>query len=191
MEHLLELIKKRRQPGILILDRKGRIRYSNREILAMLPNLLETDARDKTRTHIPEEIMRICTLALRMPVSEEAAPVQNVETDCSIMVDGTEQFFSLRAFGVSGFNRKKGESYVMVLVERVVEKHDIDFEKIKKNYHISGRELDVIRMLCQGLSNRAIGEKLYISEYTVKDHLKNIMAKMGVESRNEILALLH
>ena len=190
MEHLLELIKKRRQPGILILDRKGRIRYSNREILAMLPNLLETDARDKTRTHIPEEIMRICTLALRMPVSEEAALVQNVETDCSIMVDGTEQFFSLRAFGVSGFNRKKGESYVMVLIERVVEKHGIDFEKVKKNYHISGRELDVIRMLCQGLSNRAIGEKLYISEYTVKDHVKNIMAKMGVESRNEILALL-
>ena len=84
----------------------------------------------------------------------------------------------------------KPESYVMVLVERVVEKHAIDFEKIKKNYHLSNRELDIIKSLCQGLSNRAIGEKLFISEYTVKDHLKNIMAKMGAESRNEILALL-
>ena len=79
----------------------------------------------------------------------------------------------------------------MVLMERVVEKHTYDFEKIKKKYHLSGRELDIIQNLCQGLSNRAIAEKLFVSEHTVKDHLKNIMEKMQVNSRNEILALLH
>ena len=191
MEHLLELIRKRRSPGILIFDRKGRLLYSSKEALALLPTLLQTDSKGRTKIHIPEEILRICTLAQRLPVAEDTALPQNVESVCSIMVNGTELFFSLRAFAVDGFGKKREKGCVMVLMERVVEKHTYDFEKIKKKYHLSGRELDVIKSLCQGLSNRAIAERLFVSEYTVKDHLKNIMEKMQVNSRNEILALLH
>ncbi len=48
---------------------------------------------------------------------------------------------------------------------------------------LSGRELEVLRLLAQGLSNRAIGEALYISDRTVQAHLTNIYAKLGVTTR--------
>jgi len=190
MEHLLELIRKRQSPGILILDREGQLRYSNQEVLLLLPDLLKTDCDGNPQIHIPAEILRICTLAQGLPVLGEGEMSRNVETYCSLMVGGEEQVFSLRAFIVGGVGSKREEGFVMILVERVVEKHTYDFDKVQKEYQLSAREMDVIKSLAQGLSNKDIAEKLYISEHTVKDHLKNIMAKMQVSSRNEILVAL-
>ena len=48
---------------------------------------------------------------------------------------------------------------------------------------LTPRELEVLQMLAQGLSNRAIAEALYISDRTVQAHLTSIYAKMGVQTR--------
>ncbi|TMU90390.1 response regulator transcription factor [Streptomyces sp. DASNCL29] len=49
------------------------------------------------------------------------------------------------------------------------------------------RELKVVRLLAHGLSNRAIGAELYISETTVKFHVRNIMRKTEASSRAEVV----
>ncbi|GAA0657976.1 two-component system response regulator MnoR [Streptomyces thermocarboxydovorans] len=49
------------------------------------------------------------------------------------------------------------------------------------------RELKVLPLLARGLSNREIGAELYISETTVKFHVRNIMRKMDVGSRAEVV----
>ncbi|MEU5268485.1 MadR family response regulator transcription factor [Streptomyces hygroscopicus] len=49
------------------------------------------------------------------------------------------------------------------------------------------RELKVVRLLAHGLSNRAIGAELYISETTVKFHVRNIMRKTEAGSRAEVV----
>ena len=190
MEQFLELIRKRRPPGILIFDCNGRLLYTNKEVLALLPNLLETDSKKRNRPRIPVEIHRLCHLLQHPPISDDPAPFQKVESDCSFMVDGIEQLFSLRAFLIGGHGRRKDVGHIMVLIERVVEKHGCDFEKFRKIYNLSTREMDVVRLLYEGFSNRMIAENLCISEYTVKDHLKKIMGKTRVESRSEIVAAL-
>jgi DNA-binding CsgD family transcriptional regulator len=190
MEHLLDLIRKRQSPGILIIDRNGQLRYSNQEVLVLLPNLLETDREGNPQANIPAEILRICTVAKGTTAADENDLPQDITTDCSLMVGGKEQVFSLRAFTVGGIGSNREDEYIMVLIERVVEKHTYNFEKVQNDHHLSAREMDVIKSLAQGLSNKGIAEKLYISEHTVKDHLKNIMAKMQVSSRNEILVAL-
>jgi DNA-binding CsgD family transcriptional regulator len=190
MEHLLDLIRKRQSPGILIIDLNGQLRYSNQEVLVLLPNLLETDREGNPQANIPAEILRICTVAKGTTAADENDLPQDITTDCSLMVGGKEQVFSLRAFTVGGIGSNREDGYIMVLIERVVEKHTYNFEKVQNDHHLSAREMDVIKSLAQGLSNKEIAKKLYISEHTVKDHLKNIMAKMQVSSRNEILVAL-
>ncbi|GAA4057262.1 MadR family response regulator transcription factor [Actinomadura miaoliensis] len=49
------------------------------------------------------------------------------------------------------------------------------------------RELTVLRHLARGLSNRDIGAEMYISETTVKFHVRNIMRKMDAGSRAEVV----
>ena len=50
---------------------------------------------------------------------------------------------------------------------------------------LSERELEILKLVSAGKSNRAIAEQLSISENTVKYHLKNILHKLGVSNRTE------
>jgi len=50
---------------------------------------------------------------------------------------------------------------------------------------LSGRELDVLRLLAAGKDNAAIGSELYISAGTVRKNVSSILAKLGVENRVE------
>ena len=50
---------------------------------------------------------------------------------------------------------------------------------------LTGREVEVLQHIAQGHTSREIGELLYISENTVKNHVRNILDKLGLHSRNE------
>jgi DNA-binding NarL/FixJ family response regulator len=50
---------------------------------------------------------------------------------------------------------------------------------------LTARELDVLNQLARGLANKEIAEALKISEYTTKDHLKSILAKLRVADRTQ------
>ncbi len=52
---------------------------------------------------------------------------------------------------------------------------------------LSKREIEVVRLLAQGLSNREIAHRLELSQHTVKNHLFRIFEKLGVSSRVELL----
>jgi len=52
---------------------------------------------------------------------------------------------------------------------------------------LTPRELEIVRMIAQGLRNREIGQRLLISEGTVKIHLHNTYEKLGVDGRLELL----
>jgi two-component system NarL family response regulator len=53
---------------------------------------------------------------------------------------------------------------------------------------LTGRELQILALLAHGTSNKEIGANLYISETTVKSHLRSIFAKLNVLSRTEAIA---
>ena len=54
---------------------------------------------------------------------------------------------------------------------------------------LTGREEQILKLLAEGKSNRAIGVVLHISESTVKSHLKSLFVKLDVTSRAEAIAL--
>ncbi len=60
---------------------------------------------------------------------------------------------------------------------------------IRKN-EISPREAEIIREICNGLSNQEIADKLFISLQTVKDHTSRIYLKANVRNRMQLMALV-
>ena len=59
-------------------------------------------------------------------------------------------------------------------------------EEIKK-YKLGQREIEIIHALADGLTSSQIGEKLFISEHTVKTHRKNILKKLDLHSSSELI----
>ena len=67
---------------------------------------------------------------------------------------------------------------------------DIDVE-VELSGHVdtgplAKREVEVVKLIADGLTNRQIGVRLFISERTVATHVRNIMNKLGFDTRAQI-----
>jgi DNA-binding CsgD family transcriptional regulator len=67
---------------------------------------------------------------------------------------------------------------------------DISFDDFCKRFEVSPRETDIIRGICNGLSNKEISDKLFISIQTVKDHTHRIYNKTNVRSRAQLMNIV-
>lgn len=67
---------------------------------------------------------------------------------------------------------------------------DMSFGEFCKKFEVSPRETDIVREICNGLSNREISDKLFISLQTVKDHTHRIYIKTNVKSRVQLINLV-
>jgi len=56
-------------------------------------------------------------------------------------------------------------------------------------YGITGREIEIITLVCRGKTNREIADDLCISPQTVKDHNYNIFRKTGIKNRTQLARL--
>jgi DNA-binding CsgD family transcriptional regulator len=67
--------------------------------------------------------------------------------------------------------------------------HDILMAYLPTGKALTDRETEVIRLTLQGMTNKDMARQLFISEHTVKSHLKNICNKFGVTRKKELLHL--
>jgi LuxR family transcriptional regulator, maltose regulon positive regulatory protein len=61
----------------------------------------------------------------------------------------------------------------------------VNTEKFDENHDVSHREQEILRFVAAGLSNRDIAQAVHLSEATIKWHLHNLFAKLGVRSRTQ------
>ena len=115
-----------------------------------------------------------------------------------LTADGSqEKYLAFQQMDVAGYfvKRLTGSSLVTYL-EKIyygetvsppsVSKETLkDAEGVKQNFGLTPRELDILKQVVQGGSNRDVGISLYISEKTVKNHLSRIYKKMQVDDRTQ------
>jgi DNA-binding NarL/FixJ family response regulator len=51
---------------------------------------------------------------------------------------------------------------------------------------LSARELEVVRLVADGLANKAIGSRLHLSVRTVESHVRHVLQKVGLENRTQL-----
>ena len=98
-------------------------------------------------------------------------------------------FFSL-LFLIIGIviSRKMFKPKPQVIEKEIFINTDEPFESDKKEIQklgLSKRELEILGLVNDGLSNQQIADKLFVSEHTVKKHISNLFLKLDVERRTE------
>lgn len=64
-------------------------------------------------------------------------------------------------------------------------------DKFIKKYNLTKRELEILRLISQAMSNKEIAKELYISDQTVSVHRKNIMRKLGVSNTAGLIKIAY
>lgn len=78
-----------------------------------------------------------------------------------------------------------------IVTPPVVDPIEMERVLLKQRFQLTPRETEIIGELLKGKTNREIAETLFISEMTVKKHMANIFAKVGVSNRQALIVLLH
>lgn len=188
MDNFSDIVGKRAAPGVLVFDFDDRLLYCNTVALDMLPELRSPEAAAGENIGVLSEICLLCSQLKNN--SGSAEPQQAGPGNAIVLRRGEGLLCTLRAFLIGGSGEGDTSTHIMVLVEGIIEKHKVDFEKARKDFTLSARETEVLQLVCKGLANKEIAERLFISEYTVKDHIKKIMNKMKATTRSEIISLL-
>ena len=172
-------------------------REGDMKVVAEAKNGLE--AVQKWSEHQPDVLL----LDLRMPELDGVTVIQQiraVSSDARIVVlttfDSDEYIYRAISAGAKGFLLKDVPPEELLLCIRNVHKGESYFPSsvaAKLAEHVSGtelteRELAILRQVATGMSNKEIGRHFFISEGTVKSHLKNIFTKLNVLSRSEATA---
>ena len=114
-----------------------------------------------------EEVMRALELGVSGIVLKESAPMQIL--DCIRRVAAGEQWLD----SVIGRRTLDGVLRRQAAATRVAQV-------------LTGREIEVVRMVATGLRNKEIADRLAISEGTVKAHLRTVFDKLGIDSRVQL-----
>jgi DNA-binding CsgD family transcriptional regulator len=186
MEKLAEIVSKRSTPGILIFDMDERLLYSNAEATALMAMDQGMAVGDGLLPGVPQGVQDLCRSVMAAPGARPDP--QSQESAGTVVTAGCTDPLAVRAFRVGQTGQEQQSAHIVVLMERVVEKREPDFAKIQAEYGLSRKELEVLRLISAGCSNKEIGERMFISVFTVKDHVKHIMRKMAATSRAELVS---
>lgn len=140
----------------------------------------------------------------RMPGKDGVAATLEIRArfpDARILMltayDGDADIRRALEAGVNGYvlKRSTGDNLIPALRavasgERWLSKSAAGQLASRKSYELlTPREVQVLDEIAKGLANKQIGDSLHITEYTVKDHVKNILAKLRVADRTEAVTV--
>jgi DNA-binding NarL/FixJ family response regulator len=206
---------------VVIVDDQELVRTGFRVILNSEPDIEVVgeagdgyQAIEAARRHSPEVVL----MDIRMPhldgLEATRRIVNDLENEPRVLIlttfDLDEYVYEALRSGASGFLLKDGPAEQLISAVRVVARGDAllapqitrrliaEFSRRpdpatrpEQLEALTGRELDVLRLVARGFSNAEIAEELYVAETTVRTHLGHILTKLGLRDRVQAVVLAY
>jgi DNA-binding CsgD family transcriptional regulator len=192
---LLEIVKKRSVPGILILDDRKMSVYLNPIAVEILRDLSLNGSRPSP-SHKPGEISipkQIFDLYDDLQKNYHHSNKGQAEKLPSLitLVPFRKENYCCRGFFLDDTTAStKKTPHIMVLIEKVSMHRQVNLKEFKERFLLTERHVDLLKLLVNGATNKEMADTLYVTEDTIKGHLKHIMRRLGVNTRTEILSML-
>ena len=155
-----EIIKKRSSPGILIFDLQSKLQYINEEALTIVSSTQKLSKPIiSEELYIPKEIYNCCDqLKEHIKLDNGIINITNNHNHINDILRSNTGNYAIRAFLIERkrkeYSHTKEYSHILVLLEKTIETHSINFLMAKTKFQWTDRELEVLELLCEGFSNK-------------------------------------
>ncbi len=172
--------------GILLFNSTGQLLFMNHEAQEMMRQLSPFSHRENGACLIPEDIHLVARELIKRLMHcthPKDCEYNQVERLCF----ASDQRLLLRGLCIPDEPLARN-SRILVIIEHLNPRVACPDMDIQQRYHLTEREQMVIIYLMLGFTNKEIANRLNLSEYTVKEHLKRIMHKTKTTTRTGLLA---
>ena len=200
---------------VFLLDDHEIVRRGLRDLLEAEDDLVvvgESDSASEAERIIPVLRPDVAVLDARLPDGSGIDVCRTIRSkDPSIQAliltsyDDEQALFAAIMAGAAGYVLKQVRSHDLVKAIRTVargqslidpavtanmlDRPQSEPEKPDELASLTDREKDILALIAEGLTNRQIGQRLFIAEKTVKNYVSSLLGKLGLERRTQAAVL--
>jgi DNA-binding CsgD family transcriptional regulator len=172
--------------GVILFTSMGQLLFMNKEAQLCIRQLYPLTTRENGTSLIPPDMHSVVRdVTSRLFECEHPKDCESIQAERLLFA--SDQGVLVRGFCVPDIPIATN-SRVLLTVERLHERLGCPDINVQDRYHLTQREQMVIIYLMLGFTNKEIANRLNLSEYTVKEHLKRVMNKTKTTTRTGLLA---
>jgi len=173
--------------GIILFNSTGQLLFMNTEAQTYTQQLQPLSTRENGTCLIPEKIHTVVRdLIGRLMHCDHPKDCESIQVERLCFAN--DQRLLLRGFCIPDEPLARNSRFLVIMEQLDQQTLKYPDANIQQRYHLTEREQMVIIYLMLGFTNKEIANRIHLSEYTVKEHLKRIMHKTQTTTRTGLLA---
>jgi DNA-binding CsgD family transcriptional regulator len=184
-DNLLNIINDNSPAGIIILNQALNPIYANKQANLFCKELFGHPVIPQSGSMLPQALIDDCQKiqqGLKAKTDVAALPKHR------IMKNRQAEKFNVTSRLIEEEFGHRQTNVFMIAIERINETGNFKINEFKESYQLTDREAEIAGHIFKARKNAEIAEKLFVSEITVKWHIRNLFEKVGVNTRT---ALIH
>lgn len=172
--------------GVVLLNVTGHLLFMNHQAQLLLRELQPLAVREQGNCLLPVAVHTVLReLQTQLVSCDHPKDCESFTVERLCL--STEHRLLLRGVCIPEEPLHKNSRF-LVIIEQLSATLECPDQDVRQRYHLTEREQMVIIYLMLGFTNKEIANRLNLSEYTVKEHLKRIMQKTRTTTRTGLLA---
>ncbi len=168
--------------GILILNERIKPIFINQKTMEFIGSLKDKAIPLSNLLFPPMEVQKDCLELVEAHKRGEVIPLPKKR----VVSFSPQHHFSFRSQVIHQNLGIKSQTLLMVSIEKL-NWMKTDEKALQETYQLTGREIEIVTCVGEGLKNAEIADRLFISEVTVKKHIQNIFEKMEINNRTSLI----
>jgi len=185
LQNIINYLEDQSPTGMILLDRHLQVLHMNKKAQEFITDLKDSDSTCSQKKVVDSKLLEDCrkikSKLKNIPSGGIIFPEQRV------LKGRHQKRFSIVSKTFESPQDWEGSHLFIICIEELSESNHSSWQHLMNSFHLSPREVDVVPYIFSGLKNAEIAEKLFVSEITIKKHLQNIYAKMGVRNRTSLI----
>ncbi len=183
----LEAIAERRSvPGVMLFAGTGDVLFMNTEAKVLTRQIVNGES-DGTEPELPTEILDLCGSLRHFLLDGPDSEAHDGEHELRRVTGELESPILLRGFPLAPHS-PTDEACMLILMEKLGRERRIVPNQAKEEFRLTDREVEIVKYISEGWTNKEIAQHLDISEHTVKEHVRHLLKKTKSTTRTGILA---